>query len=117
MFHLIDSVERSFAARNLLTTVSWEEFSEKNSFSNKMVNEVFLHRTPRLDFGSNSNNSEDNSRRRERDGLTSANLDLTFRGGNIAQWLAYLLPDPAALGSISRQKKLSTLLRLINDAG
>ena len=50
-------------------------------------------------------------------GLTSANLDLTFRGGNITQWLAYLPPDPAALGSISRQKKLSTLLRLIYDAG
>ena len=41
------------------------------------------------------------------------------KGGSIPQWLAYLLPDPAALGSIPivSNKKLSTFVRLINGAG
>ena len=40
---------------------------------------------------------------------------------NIAQWLAYFLPDPAALNSIPsvpeffKEDKLSMLLRLINS--
>ena len=48
--------------------------------------------------------------------------DLTI-GGSLAQWLAYLLPDPAASGSnpcipnIFTEEKLSMLLRLINGAG
>ena len=32
-----------------------------------------------------------------------------YEVGSIAQWLAYLLPDPAAPGLILRQKKLSML--------
>ena len=44
-------------------------------------------------------------------------------GGSIALWLAYLLPDPAAMDSIPSipeifpEEKLSMLLRLINSAG
>ena len=30
-------------------------------------------------------------------------IKFTQEGGSIAQWLAYLLPDPAALGSITQK--------------
>ena len=43
-----------------------------------------------------------------------------LKGGSVAQWLAYLLPAPAALGSIPKtlsEVKLLMLLRLINVAG
>ena len=49
-------------------------------------------------------------------------LGIEGGGDRIAQWLAYVVPDPAALGSttsitkIILDQKLSMLIKLINDA-